>query len=181
MKVIVIMTDGQNTNTYAVRNGYRVGASNYGRAANGQYYYYLSTRSGDKKYYSTTYNNWYSLTQIGGKITYINYQDLWNTYTIQWYNNNITSRASGSINFYNNAVSHTSYGEKDDHLKLICNAAKAKKIVIYTIGFEAPSSSKTLLRDCASSDAYYYDANGAGIEDAFAGIASSINSLRLTN
>ena len=69
---------------------------------------------------------------------------------------------------------------KNTRTKAICDAAKAENIVVYTIAFEAPSSGKAVLKDCASSDSHYFDVDGLDIVDAFSSIASSIRKLRLT-
>jgi hypothetical protein len=62
-----------------------------------------------------------------------------------------------------------------------CDAMKAKGIVVYTIGFEAPSDAKDTLRACASSRTKFYDAsNGDQLRAAFRDIASEINNLRLS-
>jgi len=62
----------------------------------------------------------------------------------------------------------------------ICDAAKSHQIVVFTIGFEAPSSGQAVLEDCASSPSHYFDVDGLEIVDAFSAIASSIRQLRLT-
>ena len=69
---------------------------------------------------------------------------------------------------------------KNSRTKAICDAAKARNIIVFTIGFEAPSDGQAVLRDCASSIAHYFDVNGLEITDSFASIASSIRKLRLT-
>ena len=61
----------------------------------------------------------------------------------------------------------------------ICTAAKNAGIIVFTIGFEAPSSSQSLMEKCASSPAHYYDVDGIEIENAFAGIAQSVQQLKL--
>ncbi len=42
-----------------------------------------------------------------------------------------------------------------------CQRAKDAGITIYTVAFQAPASGKQLLRDCATSNKHYYDANNA--------------------
>ncbi len=69
---------------------------------------------------------------------------------------------------------------KNARTKAVCDAAKAKNIVVFTIGFEAPSDGRAVLKDCASTDAHYFDVDGLEISDAFAAIASSIAQLKLT-
>jgi Flp pilus assembly protein TadG len=62
-----------------------------------------------------------------------------------------------------------------------CANAKAKGIVIYTIGFGAGATvSQNLLRNCASDPSYFYQpATSADLQPVFLAIAESINRLRL--
>jgi len=46
---------------------------------------------------------------------------------------------------------------------------------------DAPAEGKTVLRNCATAPAYAWSVTAAELDTAFAGIASAINSLRLTN
>lgn len=62
----------------------------------------------------------------------------------------------------------------------MCDAAKAQKIQVYTIAFEAPSSAQTEMRNCATTPAYFYNVEGVEISSAFKSIARQINQLRLT-
>lgn len=67
-----------------------------------------------------------------------------------------------------------------------CNNAKAKGVVVYTIGFSVPknpidSIGQSILTQCASSTSKYFLAtDAASIQAAFQAIAASILSLRLT-
>ena len=69
---------------------------------------------------------------------------------------------------------------KDGRAEDICDAAKEEDIIVFTIGFEAPSRGRAILQKCASSDAHYFDVDGLEIAEAFASIATSIRKLRLT-
>jgi hypothetical protein len=61
-----------------------------------------------------------------------------------------------------------------------CESMRAQGIVVYTIGFEAPSAAKDALRTCASDAGKFYDAaNGDQLRDAFRAIAAELNNLRL--
>lgn len=42
-----------------------------------------------------------------------------------------------------------------------CNIAKRAGITVYTVAFQAPSSGKKLLKDCATSNKHYYDAKNS--------------------
>ena len=70
--------------------------------------------------------------------------------------------------------------QADANLAEICEAARNKGIVIYTVAFAAAPSGQAALRNCASSPSHYFDVNGTGIVDAFKAIASDIGALKLT-
>lgn len=194
LKVMVLMTDGENTNTYAVKEPYRSGASPMYKSSAGKYYYYLDRSSTTSDYYyydaacpttksgkngCTSTSGWKTASSIG-TMTNVTYPTLWETFSLSWYGSRYVQNATGNSNFYNDAVLHTSYGGKDDLLESVCNAAKAQGVLVFTIGFEAPTEGETVMKKCATADSYYYDAQGTTISEAFAGIANAITMLRLT-
>lgn len=63
----------------------------------------------------------------------------------------------------------------------ICNYAKSKEIEIFTVALAVDTpAAQTMLRDCATDSAHYFDATDAtSLEAAFTGIAASINAVRL--
>ena len=72
-------------------------------------------------------------------------------------------------------------GEKDRRLRQICGVANMAGVVVYSIGMDVDSTnSLSLLKDCASSEAHYFDVQGLEIQTAFDMIAASISMLRLT-
>ena len=79
-------------------------------------------------------------------------------------------------------------GESDDSLYGMCDAVKYKEnadddpeVLIFSIAFQAGTTAESVLRECATSDGYYYDAaNGEELNEAFAAIAGAISKLRLT-
>ncbi|MEO9825668.1 MAG: VWA domain-containing protein [Paracoccaceae bacterium] len=86
------------------------------------------------------------------------------------------------------------YAGADTNLRTICEQARgdapgtttAEKnsendlIKVFSIAFEAPSSSSTLLDQCSSGDGYFFDVDGDQIAEAFNAIAVQISLLRLT-
>jgi len=180
MKVIVVMTDGENTNTYALKHPYRSGDSPLVEGADGRDYYHYPERSGSYDFYRTSNNSWYKLSQIGGDFDVYTWPEVWAKHTVRYFDNRYVREIFGNIGFYNAAVRRTSYGAKDSQLLATCTAAKSQGVLVFAIGFEAPSAGQSVMRSCATSDAFYYDAQGLSIADAFAGIASAINALRLT-
>ena len=69
--------------------------------------------------------------------------------------------------------------EADERLSDICEEARNRNIVVYTVAFEAPSGGQNALRDCATSVNTYFSASGTDISAVFAAIASDIRSLKL--
>ncbi|MCB1429433.1 MAG: TadE/TadG family protein [Halioglobus sp.] len=86
-----------------------------------------------------------------------------------------------------------SYEKKmNAHTVQTCNNAKAAGVTVFTIAFDVRdgSSVKEMLNACAgsgvvdgepvlSSGNFYFDVNGAGIQDAMASIASQISDMRI--
>ena len=62
----------------------------------------------------------------------------------------------------------------------ICDAAKEQNIIIWTIAFENTAHGANVMRQCASSPAHYFNAQGTELSDVFYSIARSINQLKLT-
>jgi hypothetical protein len=81
------------------------------------------------------------------------------------------------MNQFRTTVSKANMNIRLDNL---CDAAKAKGILVYSVAFEADDDGKAQLQSCASSIAHYFDASGLEIESAFSSIASNIIRLRLT-
>ena len=63
----------------------------------------------------------------------------------------------------------------------VCDAAKVNNdILVFTIAFQAGPEAEAVLRDCATSDGYYFNAqDGAALNQAFTTIATTITTLRL--
>jgi len=71
-----------------------------------------------------------------------------------------------------------STGER--YFEQICNLAKARGVVVYTIAFEASYTATQQMADCASSASTFYDIDGINLVAAFEQIAQDISKLRLT-
>lgn len=186
LKVLVLMTDGENTNSYALKPPYREGPSSFYKGVTKDsrnrdvinYYYYRPEQSGDKDYWRLSDSKWYRPSEVG-TLTQYNYQELWQMYSVQWFNTNVWSKADSSKHSLSKARDHVSYGGKDDRLLSLCQEAKRQDVVIFTIGFDAPTAGQTMMKQCATDDSYYYPANGQNIASVFASIANAITQLRL--
>lgn len=208
LKVVVLMSDGQNTSQYYVNEDFRTGESDvfwheptqvysvlnpndglyYQYNQSGQFYGrwadYPYGRDGYGCHQDNYGSGWYCGNRSfqGDDPVRLEYPDLWaytslaqNAYYhyAPWSPNDWTD-------WYYDVHDDVAWDEKDLRTKQICDTAKDAGIVVFTIGFEAPSRGQSVLKDCASSPAHYYDVNGLEIADAFKAIASSIRKLRLT-
>lgn len=215
LKVLVVMSDGQNTNQYYLNNGYRDGLTDvwfttFDYDGDGQDERIYSVKSGSTYYYKRA-DNWSSSYQ-GYRSAYWLYGSKSSSQGSVPFGNDTADPADDSVRLTFPQLFHQAsndwiedklyydiwsdsyadqywddYGAynwvgsstKDSRMNSICNAAKAEGVIVFTIGFEAPSHGQAVLESCASSDAHYFDVNGIEISDAFTSIASSISKLRL--
>ena len=63
----------------------------------------------------------------------------------------------------------------------LCELAKSKGIVVYTIGFDVPNGSQaqTAMQDCATGPEFFFDVQGGELFDAFDKISAEFTALRL--
>lgn len=195
MKVLVLMTDGSNTVSYSTKPAYRTGPSGLvsteGPEAIGSGYsttklwFYDPSRT-SAPYYNFNYKKWYAASSVTGTKYPITYETLWGkkNFTLQyavwtWLGVPNNNRAA----LYEQMAEQSEYEDKDTNLRAICAVANNQqhKIKIFTIAVDAPPEGKAVLKDCATSDAYFFPVNSADLGNAFASIASAINALRLTN
>lgn len=202
IKVVVLMTDGENTEQWDIRQPFKRGSSPiYYHAEDNRYSVYVESRdqywvwSISPSHYSGTFRD----EPYGGdESEALSWPHLWANYTgnyIAEYFLRHPAYASGDWSLYT-AIEQSSWNPRNDYngqelyagrseadanLRTICDAAKAsdRRILVFAIGFEAPQGGQDVMRYCASSDAHYYDVEGIEITDAFASIARTINQLRL--
>ncbi|MDQ2093266.1 TadE/TadG family type IV pilus assembly protein [Rhodalgimonas zhirmunskyi] len=193
LKVIVVMTDGANTDQYELRDDLRDGLSDvlYNAAADrysiwhagrGEYFW-----PHDGSWQDHPYGDASSETGTAVRLTNPelfafnsvarnaekNYKPLYSA------NGQTTSQAWDDW-YWGAFEALVPAAEKNTRLQSICSAAKSENVLIYSIGFEAEPSGETELRNCASSPSHFFDVDGLEISSAFQAIAASIAQLRLT-
>jgi hypothetical protein len=67
-----------------------------------------------------------------------------------------------------------------ESLQTVCRYARDNDVIVFTIGFDLDNEGKKDMRNCASSEAHFYDVKGLNIADAFRSIARSIQRIKLT-
>ncbi|MGR3615706.1 MAG: pilus assembly protein TadG-related protein [Paracoccaceae bacterium] len=208
LKVVVLMTDGQNTSQYYINEDYRTDDSpifynadeNFYSVYVQQYdeYYWPSTGDWEdhaygnqeavtycKKYRKNgTCKKWTTVPPEPGEAFAIEYPELWahvamERHVEQFYEPWMYDDYAWD-DWYYDVREYVNSSTKNTQTSRVCDAAKDEGIIVFTIGFEAPSSGKAVLEDCASSDSHFFDVDGLEISEAFSSIASSIRKLRLT-
>lgn len=66
-----------------------------------------------------------------------------------------------------------------NQMSRLCTAAKASGVVIFTIGFQVNDAAATVLKNCATNEAYFYRVEGLEIATAFQAIARTIETVKL--
>lgn len=98
------------------------------------------------------------------------------------YCNNVLSNDSNGWNSQQINCNATN-GNPTTQAQSICTAAKAKGVIIYTVGFQVSSGStaETFIKNCATdADHVYLPTSGTLLKDAFAAIGRDITKLRLS-
>ncbi|NOD63760.1 MULTISPECIES: Tad domain-containing protein [unclassified Ruegeria] len=204
LKVVIVMTDGQNTTQYMLDSSVRSGQTEvwfnpeYVRA------------DGSKGEYSVRYTRnpdrwvWMQHTEEAGNYvtsehpfgnppnenptneeigtaTRLSYPALFNRASLWWNSeNNFYWQSNHENNWYYNLRRSVGSTTKNTRTANICGAARDKGVIIYGIAFEAPTSGLNTIKSCASSDSHVYNVDGLDLDEAFKSIAASIRKLRLT-
>jgi len=184
LKVMVVMSDGQNTGQYYLKDGYEKGLSKTYLDANGsgisddRYSQYSAAYS---DYYHMSRNRYYSYPDGGSDAVRLSYPEIFNLMSVTYWAYRLKSRADGgSYSYWANQVYGAVAGStKNARSSAICGAAKDQGILVFTIGMETYGQGDATLLDCASSSAHFFDVNGVEISEAFNAIAAKINQLKL--
>ncbi len=195
LKVIVVMTDGENTSQYQLREDRRSGFSDVYYNADADRY---SIRIGStpNEYFWVHNSTWRDHaygegTNENGSAQRLTYPELFAFNTLKYNRSHNFQPAYVSLyggagagmaanDWYNNLRQYVPAGAKDDRLQAICSQAKDNEVMIYSIGFEATTNGENQMRACASTPSHFFDVNGVEISSAFQAIAASIAQLRLT-
>ncbi len=183
LKVIILMTDGENTNQYDVIQTRKRGGTNV----------FVDPDNGNISNYDPDSDTYYwqrngavrSYPDDGSNDNAVELQwvDLWANYSARmlageyWYYGNDWGLYQDIR--YDSIELYAGRSEADANLRAICDAANAQGVIVFTIAFEAPPGGQDVMQYCATTPSHYYDANGIEISEAFASIAQSINQLRL--
>lgn len=180
-KYLIVMSDGANTRNWDIKAPYRTGLSPlYRRGGANNYVYYRNRRFTSRDYYHVSTDSWRSTP--GSGAVRMTWQEVWADMPVEKFVEDIKSEADSSQSdtaFFNEIVQTVQSSTKNGRTEDICQAAKDRGIVVFTIGMDTYGQGDATLADCASSESHFYDVNGLDIGAAFASIARQINQLRL--
>ncbi len=183
LKIIVLISDGENTDQYYLNPSLRTGDSDvwYNADAN-RYSTYHS--EGNPNFYWPHRNRWedhpYGDEEWGDAVR-LTYPELLNRASLSYIANNMYGHThSAPGRWFSAAYAKREASAKNQFTKQVCRATKDQGVIVYTIGLEAPKVGLKTLKDCASSDSHFFEVQGLDIADAFSAIATSIRKLRLT-
>ena len=120
----------------------------------------------------------------GSGVYQIEWDELWSRQRMSWVAWQLYARPYNSSQAYYNAMdmfrSKTPIATMNDQLQSVCSRARDNNVIVYGIAFEAPVNGQTQIRNCATTESHFFDADGLEIASAFRAIASNISQLRLT-
>jgi Flp pilus assembly protein TadG len=194
LKVLVVMTDGDNTTEYVIKSPYKgTGLSNIWRDnSNGKLAAYID-RSGTTAdyYWNTTGSTWAWTNNPFNKTTgttRLTWDQVWERASVNFVADRLYAKARASAGLNNNTTSYwqgqfystASTSTKNTRLQSICTAAKNAGITIFGISFEAGTAGQTQIRNCSTLGNFHNVVGAPELGTAFTAIASQINHLRLT-
>jgi len=196
LKVMVIMSDGQNTPQYVLKDSFRDGLSDVYLAPNGkisfpaqvqvcQWHYWWKNCYTQTRYYqprTTSTGGYYTQPYGGSSAVLMTWKELFSRVATQQHARMRYAATGNSSDYYSwrdGVIDQIGSSQKNDRLADICRAAKDYGILVFTIGFEVPESSQQHMTNCASSPSHFYDVAGLEINDAFAAIAAKVTELRV--
>lgn len=213
MKIIVLMTDGENSTEARLNNGFRSGPSPIFRGTDGNLsiqhvtgrppaaganQFWVPHLDADNNASNGIQGAWRATSWGGSETTQgtrLNWEQVWQITPVAWLARHLYARALSPTStgvdsltatwidtFRTVRGTPTLTPQADAELEQICNVTKQQGVLIYGIAFSAPARGTAAIRNCTSSDAFFFNStDNASINAAFQSIATNITQLRLTN
>jgi hypothetical protein len=204
LKVIILMTDGENYEFQALNDGYQSGLSPIYQNIDGDYSIFHEPRAHVKRPSNGTHfiatghraGDWtsapYQRKDTDPPPLQLTWPQVWERLRVSY-----VARLFYEDAFPGDAeMSYTALRDRfrkvegaasmNAKMQSLCAMAKQERVVVYSIAFLAPKVGQEQLQACASSASHYFEVNGsnsaaaAGLSQAFNTIAGNINQLQLT-
>lgn len=195
MKIVVLMTDGENFQERRLRDHMRSGLSpvwvNPQAPGVNTFSLFDANRAGTNRYWHRRNASWNATPYGGNNARQLTWPELFHIAYPYWAARHIFAEAlAGTTNNARNTYArtlsqswllpHIAPATKDQRLLRVCNAARNSGITVFSVAFEADAGGIAGLRACASTSGHFFDVEGVEISEAFRSIASHIRQLRLT-
>lgn len=189
MKIIVLMTDGSNFAEERMNATYKstnTADSPVYLGSDGNYSIYIDRANTTNDFWVPHRSAWQSTSwrPSGGTVRQIAWSEVFQRQRASWVAWQLYARALNSSSAYTTYMNLfrtlTAISTMDSQLQTVCNTARNRNVLVYTIAFEAPTAGQTQLRNCATTTSRYYTASSVTISQVFASIAGNISKLRLT-
>ncbi|MEO1678031.1 MAG: pilus assembly protein [Pseudomonadota bacterium] len=194
VKILVIMSDGQNTDEYRLKDDYRDGDSplyvDAETVVNEEGEEVLTGNVRWSYRYTSTSYYWYRTetweetpdTFEDGTASRMQWPQVLDEMSVAHFARYYKSEALGGSwrDYYNEMYTWVSSSTKNSRLSNVCQAARDNEVVVYTIGMDTYGEGDAVLLDCAGTAANFYDIEALEIAEAFSSIARQISQLRLT-
>lgn len=203
-KVLVVMTDGENDEMRDLYEGFRAGPSDVwydpvtdkysvlledGRETGGTSWWYHVHNDTIRDYPSMPgHGSTTDWTDVLANLDHLTWPEVFDLakstdFAEEFFE---TPRNHGYIDdalwdmVQDPIIHRVSQTDTVQRLSDICALARAAGVIIYGIAFEPPSSdAQDAIRDCASSEAHFFSAEGLEITSAFSAIGRDMQQLRL--
>ena len=81
-----------------------------------------------------------------------------------------------------NTAYESTMGNSNEQAKKMCDEMRDEDVIVYAVAFQAPSTAKDTLEDCAGDTSRFFDAaNGEQLLNAYAAIASQLSALTIVD
>ncbi|KKL87222.1 hypothetical protein LCGC14_1936870 [marine sediment metagenome] len=114
----------------------------------------------------------------------LSWPEVWATMPPKYFAETFIKAARGSSSDYNDFMNKVwtdvTGTEKDSRTQAACDALKAQRVTVFSIGFEVDDHAAEVMEGCASTPNHFIRAVGDDLGDAFNAIATNISTLRLT-
>ncbi len=208
MKILVVMTDGENVRQPQIKPQYAGDAPSdvWAHRTDERAYYgddgirfsvgdpEWSDYDGDgipnEPYFIPRLTRWGSDTgswsgapEGGDGARQLSWAELWSTTQMAWHAEYLRNAQYPSYNQFRQwarePVEIVDVGTKNARMSEMCRLAREAGIIVFSIAMDVSERNATRMKDCASSQNHYFNITGQQIDYAFAAIANTINQLRL--
>lgn len=164
MKIVVLMSDGSNFAEERMNSTFRsstVTDSPVYLASDGNYSIFHDRSGTTSDFWVPHMSAWRTTAYApsGGTVRQIAWTEVFQRVRASWVAWQLYARPFNSSSRYTTQMNafrtQTAISTMDSQLQTVCNTARTRNVLVYTIAFEAPTAGQTQLRNCATTTTRY--------------------------